>query len=268
MRLPYIQTQLEVLPPLAQQGVPVFLLGDFNAPSYRDYTTEVVGTRDYVKYRGRLAGERGGRGRRLQRLVAGGAPRPASRASASRGGRRGPRSSGWNPGREGPSGPHRLHLRGRAGDGDGRPARRREAAAGGHLRREPWPSDHRAVVATFEVTPGPLPVMVAATTVVTVGEVGRRGDGVLPGGGRQVVVAPAGGAGAPPRSRPWTCPTARRPATACSTPAPLGPATSRPLLVGAGDEVRPAPPSGCRRPAPSRSSRPTRRRTRPASPSS
>ena len=50
VRLPYIQGQLEVLPPLAEQGIPVFLLGDFNAPSHRDYTQEVVGTRDYVKY--------------------------------------------------------------------------------------------------------------------------------------------------------------------------------------------------------------------------
>ena len=49
-RLPYIQTELEVLPPLAGQGIPTFLIGDFNAPSWRDYTAGVVGTRDYVKY--------------------------------------------------------------------------------------------------------------------------------------------------------------------------------------------------------------------------
>jgi endonuclease/exonuclease/phosphatase family metal-dependent hydrolase len=50
VRLPSIQRQLEVLPPLADKGIPVFMMGDFNAPSHLDYTAAVVGTRDYVKY--------------------------------------------------------------------------------------------------------------------------------------------------------------------------------------------------------------------------
>ncbi len=50
VRLPFIQGQLQVLPPLAKQGIPVFLIGDFNAPSHLDYTAAVAGTRDYVKY--------------------------------------------------------------------------------------------------------------------------------------------------------------------------------------------------------------------------
>jgi endonuclease/exonuclease/phosphatase family metal-dependent hydrolase len=50
VRVPAIQTQLTVLPPLAQQGIPVFVTGDFNAPSHLDYTAAAVGTRKEVKY--------------------------------------------------------------------------------------------------------------------------------------------------------------------------------------------------------------------------
>ena len=36
---------------------------------------------------------------------------------------------------------------------------------------EPWPSDHRAVVATFDVTPAPMPVLVASDRrLVAIGE--------------------------------------------------------------------------------------------------
>ena len=50
VRLPALETQLEVLPGVAAGGMPVFVIGDFNAPSHLDWTEAAVGTRKYLKY--------------------------------------------------------------------------------------------------------------------------------------------------------------------------------------------------------------------------
>lgn len=49
-RLPAIQRQLDVLPGLAANGIPVFLTGDFNSPSHLDWTPAVDAVRDQVRY--------------------------------------------------------------------------------------------------------------------------------------------------------------------------------------------------------------------------
>lgn len=49
-RMPAIQTQLKVLPPLAAAGIPVFLTGDFNTPSHLDWTAAVAAVRPHVRY--------------------------------------------------------------------------------------------------------------------------------------------------------------------------------------------------------------------------
>jgi endonuclease/exonuclease/phosphatase family metal-dependent hydrolase len=170
VRLPAIQQQAEVLPPLAKQGIPVFVTGDFNAPSHLDYTAAAVGTRPEVKY-----------------VV----DWPVSRAMADAGFRDSyrdahpdavadpgltwwaarPKVADWNPTAKDPldridyvyaSGPTKTvasEIVGEAGD----PAV--------SISVSPWPSDHRAVLSTFEVTPGPMPVLVAPDKLlVTVGE--------------------------------------------------------------------------------------------------
>ena len=43
-RLPAIQEQLDVLPGLVSEGIPVFLAGDFNSPSHLDWTPAVAAT--------------------------------------------------------------------------------------------------------------------------------------------------------------------------------------------------------------------------------
>ena len=50
VRLPAVEPSLEALSSLADQDIPVFLTGDFNAPSHLDWTEAVVGTRPAVKY--------------------------------------------------------------------------------------------------------------------------------------------------------------------------------------------------------------------------
>src|SRR5262245_33457351 len=49
-RLPAIQRELQVLPDLAAEGIPVFLTGDFNSPSHLDWTPAVDAVRDEVRY--------------------------------------------------------------------------------------------------------------------------------------------------------------------------------------------------------------------------
>jgi endonuclease/exonuclease/phosphatase (EEP) superfamily protein YafD len=169
-RLPYIRTALEVLPPLAGRGIPVFLVGDFNAPSWRDYTKEVVGTRDYVEYvvdwPVSKAVEAAGFTDSWREVY----PDPLESLGLTWWAAR-PKVAGWNPGRNAPQ--DRIDFVYSAG-----PARATAAQLAGEeggpevaFAVDPWPSDHRAVMSTFAVTPGALPVMVTSLDpVVTVGE--------------------------------------------------------------------------------------------------
>jgi hypothetical protein len=45
-----VEPYLEALTELVDDGIPVFLTGDFNAPSHLDWTTDEVGTRKHMKY--------------------------------------------------------------------------------------------------------------------------------------------------------------------------------------------------------------------------
>jgi endonuclease/exonuclease/phosphatase family metal-dependent hydrolase len=160
VRLPSIQRQLDVLPPLADRGIPVFLMGDFNAPSHLDYTAAVVGTRDYVRYvvdwPVSKAVEAAGF-RDSWREVN---PDPLQSLGLTWWAGR-PKVDGWNPGPGSPQ--DRIDFIYAAG-----PARAVAAQLAGEkggpevsFPVKPWPSDHRAVVATFAVTPGTLPTLVA-----------------------------------------------------------------------------------------------------------
>jgi len=170
VRLPYIQGQLEVLPPLAAQGIPVFLLGDFNAPSHLDYTAEVVGKRDYVKYVVEwpvsMAVEAAGFIDSWRAVY----PDPLESLGLTWWAAR-PKVDGWNPGPNAPQ--DRIDFIYSAGPAAATAAQLAGEQGGPEVTFgvRPWPSDHRAVVSTFEVTPGPLPVMVAVSPqVATVGD--------------------------------------------------------------------------------------------------
>ena len=49
-RLPFIQPALEVAAFMQGAGIPLFLTGDFNAPSHRDWTAQTVGQREAMLY--------------------------------------------------------------------------------------------------------------------------------------------------------------------------------------------------------------------------
>jgi exonuclease III len=169
-RVPYIQTALQVLPPLAAQGIPVFLVGDFNAPSWRDYTQEVVGTRDYVKYVVEWPVSKAVEAAGFTDSWRAVNPDPLESLGLTWWAGR-PKVEGWNPGPNSPQ--DRIDFIYAAGSAKATAAQLAGEKGGPEVTFgvEPWPSDHRAVLTAFTVTPGQFPVMVASLDpVVTVGE--------------------------------------------------------------------------------------------------
>jgi endonuclease/exonuclease/phosphatase family metal-dependent hydrolase len=209
LRLPALTRQLELLPRLAEQGIPVFLVGDFNSPSHLDWTEAAVGKRRYVKYAVEW---------------------PVSKALADAGFRDSYREAHPDPVAE--PGITWWAARPKVVDWAGNPTAKdprdridfvyalgpsttiaselvgERGAAGVSLSVAPWPSDHRAVVSTFDVTPGRMPNLVAVDrwlvtsgAELTVhfhapGEPGETGALVRAGGEPKDAVAsrPTGGA--------------------------------------------------------------------------
>jgi hypothetical protein len=156
LRVPALAPVLRRLPRLAKRGVPVFLTGDFNSPSYLDWTPAVAKARAAVPYPVRW---------------------PASKALADAGFRDSYREIHpdpvadpgftWSPGgpetrkhdffdridwvlHDGPSTAISSKLVGERGNPQVDIAFHR-----------PYPTDHRGVVSTFDVTPAPAPIMVS-----------------------------------------------------------------------------------------------------------
>ncbi|MDY0872471.1 endonuclease/exonuclease/phosphatase family protein [Dongia rigui] len=198
-RLPAITAYIEPLKKLADSGVPVVVLGDFNSPSHLDWTKAMVGKRPQIT-----------------------APMdwPASKALADAGFTDAYRAVHPDPVAKpgitwsyGYPFPHldanealdRIDLIQVAG-----PAKTTAAEIAGDPKMpdtdipvSPWPSDHRAVTATLDVTPGPVPAMVSIEPrSVKVGDMVRirfhaaTEDGRYEGG-RIAVIADGGDVAAP-----------------------------------------------------------------------
>ncbi|MGH2680146.1 MAG: endonuclease/exonuclease/phosphatase family protein [Actinomycetota bacterium] len=185
-RLPAIEPQLDVLPALADAGVPVFLTGDFNSPSHLDWTPEVNAVREEVRYP---------------------VVWPVSEALADAGFRDSYREVHpdpvavpgftWTPPGTLESVPDEVHdridwvlVQGPAQTLDTQLV----GEAGGpdvDVERDPYPTDHRGVVSTFRVEPAdPAPFAAAGTRRVFVGE---DLDVRVHGPGARVALVPAGG---------------------------------------------------------------------------
>lgn len=199
LRIPAIQKQVEVLPRLAEQGVPVFITGDFNEPSHLDYTAAAVGTRKEIKYvvEWPVSNALAGAGFRdsyreanpdpvkdpgltwwaARRKVAAWAGNPTAKDSQDR---------IDYVYAAGPSKTVSSVIVGEEGD---------PSVA---YSVSPWPSDHRAVLSTFEVRPAPMPVLVATNKwLLTAGEPLVVTYHSPAKGGEKVQVTPAEGKPAP-----------------------------------------------------------------------
>jgi endonuclease/exonuclease/phosphatase family metal-dependent hydrolase len=170
VRLPKIQPYLEVLTPLVESGIPVFITGDFNAPAHTDWVEAMVGSRPF-----------------LTRAV----DWPVSRAVTAAGFKdswrviypdpvRNPGLTWWagrppldlyTPGEndahdridfvwyEGPATVQSSEIVGEANQADV------------SISVMPWPSDHRAVVSQFKVMSAPMPPLISmAHRVYRIGE--------------------------------------------------------------------------------------------------
>ncbi|HVJ44028.1 MAG TPA: endonuclease/exonuclease/phosphatase family protein [Dongiaceae bacterium] len=169
-RLPAVQDAIKALPPLAANGVPVFLTGDFNSPSYLDWTEAVLKVRPEIKFA---------------------LSWPASKAVADAGLRDSYREAHadpatvkgftWTAGYPNPRIKpgetfDRIDFVWTAG-----PSKTLDSQVVGEkggpdvgVGLQPWPSDHRAVVSTFDVTP-----LAAGPLVTTDRRVLRSGDPLL-----------------------------------------------------------------------------------------
>jgi endonuclease/exonuclease/phosphatase family metal-dependent hydrolase len=195
-RMPEIGPYINVLGPLAASGVPVFIGGDFNAPSHLDWTAAAVAARPQLRFPVEW---------------------PVSKALADAGFRDSYREMHpdpvANPGITWTSGypvPHReanemidridqIYALGNSTT----VASQIVGESGGpdiDIGITPWPSDHHAVVATFKAVPGPAPAMVSLDRrALTVGEplavrfhAADSEDGRIEGG--QIAIVAAGGA--------------------------------------------------------------------------
>jgi endonuclease/exonuclease/phosphatase family metal-dependent hydrolase len=187
LRLPPIVAQLGVLRDLSRDGIPVFLTGDFNVPSHRDWTAAMVGRRPQIRIPLRWpeteAVEAAGFRDSYREVHPDPVTHPGLTWWAGR-----PQLPGWNPGPLDPE--DRIDFVFAAG-----PAVAKASRIVGESGRDgvdvgvapPWPSDHRGVVSTFEVTPAPAPVLVSVEPrLVAVGDTfavrfhapGRRGESV------------------------------------------------------------------------------------------
>jgi len=192
-RLPALAPTLAVVERLAAQGVPVFLIGDFNAPSHLDWTPAAVGVRDHVRFPVAwpvsLAVEEAGlvdsyRAANPDPVEDPGLTWPADR----------PFVQGYNPFDNGApadridfvyaGGPVETLESLLVGE---------EGGPGVDIAVSPWPTDHRATVSTFEVEPAPTPAIVAIDRRLV-----SRGDELVirfhaPQGARSIVLVPVGG---------------------------------------------------------------------------
>ncbi len=170
-RLPVIAPVLTALEKLAAEGVPVFLLGDFNAPSYLDWTEAAVGIRDHVRFAVRwpvsVAVEEAGLVDSYREIH----PDPVADQGLTWPANR-PIVRGYNPYRNGApadridfvyaGGPVRTLDSALVGE---------EGGPGVDVPVSPWPTDHRATVSTFEIEPAPAPTLVSVDRrLVTEGE--------------------------------------------------------------------------------------------------
>lgn len=186
-RLRRTEKHLAALEPLLAADIPTFFTGDFNAPSFRDWTREVVDARGLpypVRWPVSLAMEGAGFHDSYREA------RPDALADPG---------FTWTPGYPSPFVyPWDVHDRidfvwaaGPAvtlgSDVVG------ESSANADVVVDPWPSDHRAVVSAFEVTPATPPVFVAAA-----GERSRLGNALdvtfhaAGGPGEHVALLPEG----------------------------------------------------------------------------
>jgi endonuclease/exonuclease/phosphatase family metal-dependent hydrolase len=195
VRTSAIQELLPVLSELAAQDYPVFLTGDLNQPSSLDYVAGTVGARPQITApvawpvsealfkAGFLDSYRAAHPDPIQDPgVTWPAKRPKVPAWAGNPSAADPRDRIDYVYAAGPSITRSSDLMGEIGGSDV------------SLSVTPWPSDHRAVVSTFDVTPRTMPIQVAVDArLLTVGDTVDVSYNAPASDGNKAVIVTAGG---------------------------------------------------------------------------
>jgi endonuclease/exonuclease/phosphatase family metal-dependent hydrolase len=155
LRVPDIQDELQTLPPLSGRGIPVFLTGDFNTPSHLDWTQAVADARADVPFPVQWPVSKALMNAGFKDSFRVVHPDPLAKPGFT-----------WTPGS--PEG-EKVEVHDRIdwvlSMGSATTIVSKVVGEGGNpntdIAVDPWPSDHRGIVSTFDVTPAPMPVLVA-----------------------------------------------------------------------------------------------------------
>ena len=169
VRLPKIEPVLAALAPVHRRGVPVFLVGDFNAPPHTDLIPAAAG--EFPDGALELPWP-------VSRAVAASGlhdswrevhPDPVAAPGFTWWAAR-PRIEDYNP--SDPTDQARIDLVWFAGEATVLDSRLvgEQGARGVDISVAPWPSDHRGVVSEFKVQPAPMPVLVSTEERVHTGD--------------------------------------------------------------------------------------------------
>lgn len=154
-RVPEAEPMAQALGKLAKSGVPVFLTGDFNSPSYLDWTKAAAEKRKEIKFpvewpASKLFADAG-----LTDSYRAVRPDPVKDPGLT-----------WTPGYPSPyvraeETHDRIDM---IWSANAKPVASVLAGESGNqdvaIAVDPWPSDHRAVVSTFDVTPMDAPALI------------------------------------------------------------------------------------------------------------
>lgn len=170
-RLPEIEPFLALLSPIHDRGVPVFLTGDFNAPSHADWTEAAIGEFPHREVEFGWPVSRAIAQSGLRDSYREVHPDPVATPGFTWWAAR-PRIEDYNP--SDPTDQARIDFVWFAGPASVLDSRLvgEDGARDVSISVSPWPSDHRAVVSEFEVRPATMPVLV--TTAQRVHASGER----------------------------------------------------------------------------------------------
>jgi endonuclease/exonuclease/phosphatase family metal-dependent hydrolase len=154
LRVPAIQDAVRGLPPLAARGIPVFLTGDFNTPSHLDWTQAVADVRADVPFPVQWPVSKALANAGFKDSFRVVHPDPLAKPGFT-----------WTPGS--PEG-EKVEVHDRIDwvlSMGATATASKVVGEGGNpntdIAVDPWPSDHRGIVSTFNVTPATMPVLVA-----------------------------------------------------------------------------------------------------------
>ncbi|HUV48865.1 MAG TPA: endonuclease/exonuclease/phosphatase family protein [Actinomycetes bacterium] len=171
VRVGELRPSLDAAAALMRDGVPVVLLGDFNAPSHRDWTREAVGLRPHVTQSVTWPTSRAVELVGLVDAYRAVYPDPVSHPGLTWPAAR-PHVEGYNPAADGHPADRIdfMHVSPDITVNDVQIVGEAESAFS-DLPFTPWPTDHRGLLATLQVAPvPPEPVVSVSRRLVTVGD--------------------------------------------------------------------------------------------------